>query len=1423
MPYYGYIITNITIPLTDTSSFSKSIPILVVPDTKYNGNVPGLIGTNFLSHIPTNQQPLSSLVPHVQTAVRVLQQTSEHLEKTCGEYSKVTASADIRVPPHSSVTCTGNAVITVPVCQQVALLQNTTTVPTVPGIYNVTKGSNVLTFEIANYTDQPINIQKGQEVATLQQATIVPAATSPSDGEKSNADQFLESFDFSHLAEDEALKLKSFLCMNRDVFALSSSEMGCTDRVTHTIELLDNTPFREKCRPIPPSAYDELRQHLEELLAAGIITKSKSPFCSNIVMVRKKDGSLRLCVDYRRLNGRTKKDAYNIPRTDTLIDCLRGAKYFASLDLFSGYHQVAMKPEDQERTAFSAGPLGFYQYTKMPFGLCNSPSTFQRLMEQVLEGLTMRTCAVYIDDIIVFAETKDELYARLSEVFTRLREANLTLKPKKCSFFQSSVDFLGHTVSYDGVQCSAKHIEAVTSWPEPSNVSELQTFLGFTGFYRRFIPGYSSIAHPMLKLLKSKGQVKADRTSKKKKGKNDYVPWEWGPQQREAFEKLKNSLVSAPILVYPDFAKSFTLHVDACRRGLGAVLYQEVEGQLRVVAYASRSLIGSEKNYTVHKLEFLALKWAVTSKFHHYLYGNQFTVFTDHNPLVYVTSTAKLDANGHRWLQALAGYNFTIKYKPGKVHSDADGLSRRPYPEAEEQQCCKVISPEVFREICALVSGDQEFAGVAESLGLSPGVVSNTTQVSYPVSVDWATEQDRDPDVSRVKEMVTNGTRPTDRQRKAESPVALRLLSYWDSLSVRDGVLCRSSKIDDTTVHRIVIPAQKQQECLSLIHDDMGHLGRDKTLSIAQERFFWIGMTKDVEQKVKTCRRCICAKAPNLPDKAPLVNIVTSRPFELVCMDFMSLETAVGGYNSILVVTDHFTRYACAFPTRNQEAKTVAKILVEEFFVHYGIPERLHSDQGANFQGRVVAHLCKLLGIRKSRTTPYHPEGDGMTERFNKTLISMLKTLNPTQKPRWKDHVSALVHAYNCTRHESTKYSPFYLMFGRQPRLPVDVFLGLTPDYTSTVDGIKERLETAYKLASEAAKRAANKQANNYNRKARGPCIQPGDVVLLKNVGLKGKHKIADKWQHEPFTVVEKPNPDIPVFKIKRGSEVKVVHRNLILPVTLPFDFPQVGSSPPRQSPAGSQVHDTHDSDESGSELDDDDLELSVAVHEPPAPTDVDPQPGEELQLPEEVTDGPHLLAAPFDVSAVTVPEPPVPADVDLQSEQEFRLPEEVTGSRHGPPSPGDSHMHVPAQSLDTTPEASFSFGGEVLEELHSSPRAGLLPSLGDDHQPASITNVSSPLAENSSRSSFSQEDEVFPRPTDEAQLHVEEGSGLRRSKRNRRPPDRYGDVISGSQQVVLTTDWRDRVSILLSLLGTFPGQQAEIFTAIIHVIKVWS
>ncbi len=870
-----------------------------------------------------------------------------------------------------------------------------------------------------------------------------------------------------------------------------------------------------------------------------------------MVFVRKKYGKLRLAQDFRSLNKITRFCAYNLSNIDVLIDSLKGSKYFASLDLFAGYHQVKVEESHQERTAFNAGPFGFYHYSRLPFGLSGAPATFQRLMDKVLEGLNTKICQVYLDDVIVHAVSPEELYERLDQIFQRFRAANLRLKPSKCKFLQRSVDFLGHTVSEAGIECKKEHIEAVVSWPVPHDIKSLQSFLGFTNFFRRYVQGYASIMEPLLELLRGHStHVKKGKHRKKPIPK----PWHWGHRQSEAFAKIKSALTSTPVLEYPDFEKEFVIHVDASRTGLGAVLFQKSEGgKLKVLSYGSKSLGATEKNYSAHKLEFLALKWAITQKFSYYLLGKPFVVYTDHNPLVYLLTTAKLDATGHRWLSDLSRYQFQIFYRPGRRNQAADALSRRPDPEAHQQECVSQISQEVFQELCTMLTSEG-FTGLAETFAAKPEVLVSASAVAVG-TIDWKEEQQKDPVLRRVIQIVQKGRKPLPYTRRKELREVSRILQHWDSLMFHQGVLCKKAESEEGPIHRVIVPSQLQQHVLKLSHDDMGHLGRDKTLSIAKDRYFWIGLADSIEQKIRHCPRCIRAKT-HLTERAPLCSITSTRPLEIVCMDFLGLETSKGGCCNILVVTDHYTKYARAYPTRNQDAKTVAKLLVDDFIVNYGIPERLHSDQGGSFENRIISHMCKLLGMSKSKTTPYHPMGDGITERFNRTLLSMLRTLEPDQKMDWKAHVPALVHAYNCTRHESTGYSPFYLMFGRVPRLPVDVFLGMEENYSGTVKSVKENLEAAYKAASAASREAAKKQSKYYNRKVRGNKVEVGDLVLVKNVGLKGKHKLADKWKQEIHVIVEQPNPEIPVYKVgleKGEGVVRTLHRNLLLPLALPL------------------------------------------------------------------------------------------------------------------------------------------------------------------------------------------------------------------------------------------------------------------------------
>jgi len=308
--------------------------------------------------------------------------------------------------------------------------------------------------------------------------------------------------------------------------------------------------------------------------------------------------------------------------------------------------------------------------------------------------------------------------------------------------------------------------------------------------------------------------------------------------------------------------------------------------------------------------------------------------------------------------------------------------------------------------------------------------------------------------------------------------------------------------------------------------------------------------------------QCIAGKAPNLPERAAMGHLKASQPLELVCIDYLGVEESTGRYANILVITDVFTKYAWAIPTKNQSAITTAKAMFDHFLAHYGFPLRIHSDQGRNFEGKIIKQLCKLTGTNKSRTTPYHPMGNGVTERFNRSLLGMLRTLSDENKANWKSSITGLVHAYNSTVHDSTGYSPFFLMFGRKPRLPIDVLFHLNSaqqetDYVTYIANLKDRLVHTYDICSRRLEKSAKANKKRYDRKSRGAVPTIGDWVLLKNVGLKGKHKLANKWKKEVYLVVGKPDESIPVYQIQRESnkgDIKTVHRNLLLPLSLPLD-----------------------------------------------------------------------------------------------------------------------------------------------------------------------------------------------------------------------------------------------------------------------------
>jgi transposase InsO family protein len=978
-------------------------------------------------------------------------------------------------------------------------------------------------------------------------------------GEDSFVKQFHESLT-TNLTDTQVTEVEDLLEKWKNVFSLHDLDLGCTDQVKHKIKLTSDIPFRDRHRHIPPSQIQEVRNHLQEMLSLRVIRPSKSPYASNVVLVKKKDGSLRFCIDLRRLNALTVRDSYSLPRIDETLDALHGATWFSTLDLKSSYWQVELEEEDKQKTAFRVGLLGFYECNRMPFGLTNAPATFQRLMESCMGDLYLTYCLLYLDDIVVYSKTYQEHLVRLEAVFQRLKEAGLKLKPSKCKFLQKSIKYLGHVASEEGISVDPEKTQVVHDWPVPTNLTEILSFLGFVGFYRRFMKNFSRVAKPLNDLNHGSGKV-----GRKKKGKKKpAVPFVWGPKQQQAFEELKILSTTTPVLAFADYSKPFIIHTDASLEGLGAVLLQDQGDKERVIAYASRSLSSSERNYPVHKLEFLALKWAVTDKFHDYLYGNSFQVKTDNNPLTYVLSTAKLDATGHRWVSQLANYNFGIEYKTGKSNKDADALSRIQWPKESPFH----VHSQSVRAIL-----NKPTVGLVETVCFAQNVVPTVESSHILPMGNWTKRQSQDQLLRKVVNLLRNpGGYPESVEPGTLSSLSPEGSAYerqWGSFRLRNGVLYRRRQEGDEVGFQLVLPEPYRKQALTGCHDDVGHMGRARTLDLVQDRFWWPGLTRDVADHVSRCGRCVRRKTlPN--QRAPMCSISSSQPMEMVSVDFLSLEESKGGIGNILVVTDHFTRYAQAFPTKNQTAYTTAKTLFDQFFVHYGFPAKIHSDQGRNFESNTIAELCKLAGITKSRTTPYHPMGNGQCERFNRTLLNMLGTLEPYQKANWKKYVAPLVHAYNCTKHDTTGYSPFYLMFMRHPRLPVDLLFGTGKEhedpkyYKEFVASLQERMRFAYNVAGSAATTAQKRQKGGYDLKSRGAVVDVGDRVLVREVGLKGKHKLADRWTQDVYLVTKQPNKDIPVYEVQRENgkgALRTLHRNMLLPVTsiLPVDLPEMG------------------------------------------------------------------------------------------------------------------------------------------------------------------------------------------------------------------------------------------------------------------------
>ena len=809
--------------------------------------------------------------------------------------------------------------------------------------------------------------------------------------------------------------------------------------VDHAIETIPGSepPSRPPYR-LPPAQLEVMRRNIDELLKAGLIRPSVSPYGSPVLFVKKKDGSLRMCIDYRALNNITIKNAAPLPRIDDILDQLKGSKYFSIIDLRSAYHQIRLREEDIPKSAFRTR-YGHFEFRVLTFGFTNAPATFQTLMNDIFRDVIDKYVTVYLDDILIYSVNEEEHKKHLELVLSRLRDHKLYAKLEKCEFVRHEVEYLGYMISQSGISPVPKKVEAIKQWPIPTTRTEVRSFLGFVNFYRRFIKSYSKISSPLTDLTKVS------------------VPFRWTPEAQASFEKLKEALITFPILQCPDFTLPFRVETDCSGFALGCVLLQDQGNGWLPVAYESRKLTDAERRYPVHEQELLAFVHAL-KHWRHYLLGRHFDAYTDHHSLQYFQTQQQLSGRRARWSDLLQEFDVTIHYKKGATNIVADAISRRP----DLQINSTYISAAPFNE-------DE----------ISPAT------------------QDQVQGWMLIRSLLTRN-----------SPLSSSEEIICKNFSVHNQLLYRNNRL-------CIPPGNIRRELLKSCHDvpTAGHPGVTRTYAKLARQYYWPRMYQAVERFVASCDTCQRVKPSNQPSSGLLQPLpVPERNWSSISMDFIvDLPPSTTGTNALFVVVCRLSKQAHFIPTRTSAtAQDIAKLFVSNVFRHHGLPSSIVSDRDPKFVSHFWSALMSLLSIERKMSSSYHPQTDGQTEIINRQIEQMIRCYISHKMDNWEEILPLLEFAYNDSVSQSTSFTPFYLNLGYDPSSTS--FIGPLPSCSvPTSSEFVEHLRTVISAAKDSLEAARERAVRYANRHRRDEQFAVDDYVLLSS-----EHVLPDTLKRRP-------------------------------------------------------------------------------------------------------------------------------------------------------------------------------------------------------------------------------------------------------------------------------------------------------------------